>query len=290
MRRPSRFETDDPEHALELTFRTYADPRADGILAGFASVLAEFGVEVIDDSMTPKRVAASAFEGLEHFRGELIPGDTVSLNVQRWSEVSWWGMLKLATVAAFRLAPVGQPEEAVRSPQRPTELELILPRSVWGDAAGLERLGDLVVGLAEAVDGAHAKVVWQPMEFQHLSCFELDRSVSDIGWLNYFGPAYVKAWGGISNLVDLGLYNQRTANGGIVIWTTEAPYVLERSVRNPRRYGWKQDLIERVGEFAFFEGGDYGEYVPDERTQRRFARQVEDDRSIATLLSEPIGI
>lgn len=290
-KRPRGFETDEAEQGLDLVFRTYLDLRVPGALTALGEVLDEMtGVEVVDSAPTPKRTVPSAVEGLATYGPELVPGDTVTVGLQRWSPTAWWGQAKLATVTAFRRCPVGRPEEMVRSPQRPSELELHLPRSVWGDGAGLERLGELLLALADRLDGAWGKVVWTPIDFQHPSYGELDCSVADIGWLNLFGPAYVQHWGGFRNLADLGLYQQRTANGGLLVWTTEDPYVLEPKVRDPRGYAWKQDLIERMGEQAFFPGGDYGEFVPDEREQRAHARQVEDEAAIDALLWEPVEL
>lgn len=77
---------------------------------------------------------------------------------------------------------------------------------------------------------------------------QLDRELPDVSWLNYFGPAWLNR---TDRLLGLGYEERRTSNGGIVLQTTETPFVLERDAHPVLGYPWKRPLMDALGKDTF---------------------------------------
>jgi len=77
---------------------------------------------------------------------------------------------------------------------------------------------------------------------------QVDRELPDVMWLNYFGPSWLKRTDG---MLGLGYDETRTSNGGVVLRTTEAPFIFERDAHPILGYPWKQPLIDALGKDTF---------------------------------------
>ena len=91
--------------------------------------------------------------------------------------------------------------------------------------------------------------------------------ISDIYWLNYFGPGYVDFWGKDKITALENAYNvTHDANGGIVVQTTEEPVFADDTVDNISGYEFKQPMYEILGHNTFMhethQPGKRGENVP----------------------------
>jgi hypothetical protein len=67
----------------------------------------------------------------------------------------------------------------------------------------------------------------------------------DIAWLNYFGPAFLERRG--PALDRLGVRQEATANGGIIVWATHTPFVFDATARAMTDYRWKRPFFEELG-------------------------------------------
>jgi hypothetical protein len=77
---------------------------------------------------------------------------------------------------------------------------------------------------------------------------QVDRELPDVMWLNYFGPSWLNR---TDHLLALGYGETRTSNGGVVLQTTETPFVFERDAHPILGYRWKQPLIDALGKDTF---------------------------------------
>ena len=90
-----------------------------------------------------------------------------------------------------------------------------------------------------------------------------DRELWDVHWLNYWGPGYVEHWDG--RLDQLGIRQERTANGGVIVWATATP--LEGVDGRQFRAALGSDVF-MVGRSR---RGEPGELVPSYEVHKRFA-------------------
>jgi hypothetical protein len=94
---------------------------------------------------------------------------------------------------------------------------------------------------------------------------DLHRELPDVYWWNYFGPAFVKIWGG--RLDGLGVRQESTAAGGRAVWATDTPFVLDPSVKRLDGYAWKKPFYAALGDDTFMREGQKpklaGVAVPD---------------------------
>jgi hypothetical protein len=101
-----------------------------------------------------------------------------------------------------------------------------------------------------------------------------EHAVWDISWLNYFGPAFVDHWGR-ERLAGLGVRQEPTTNGGVVIWATPTPFVYDSTVTSLSGYPWKQRFYEALGWDALlhdrWRDPGAGVAVPDYHAHRQFA-------------------
>lgn len=98
--------------------------------------------------------------------------------------------------------------------------------------------------------------------------------VEDVGWLNYFGPAFVDRWGRPA-IERVGVCRRWLSNGGVVVWATEHLPEYE-PVDRISGYSWKQSFYEHLDPDAFvhegFKLGEPGERVPLFEEHRRWLR------------------
>jgi len=133
----------------------------------------------------------------------------------------------------------------------------------------LEEIADLLRRLAEATGAFYGRAAVGAIYDQHNRIFEragrpptdYERELPDVYWLNYFGPGYVSHFG--DRLATLGVRRETAKTGGLLIWATETPLVLE-TVRSVTDYAWKRPFYDALGPDTFrSETGRRG--VPGER-------------------------
>jgi len=90
---------------------------------------------------------------------------------------------------------------------------------------------------------------------------QLDRELPDVTWLNYFGPSWLRR---TNRMLGLGYGETRTSNGGVVLQTTETPFVFQREAHPILGYPWKQPLIGALGKDTFI-WSDQVQGAPGER-------------------------
>lgn len=122
--------------------------------------------------------------------------------------------------------------------------------------------------MCEAMDAfygfACSESLWQARRAFGTGLFaQVDRELPDVMWLNYFGPSWLKRTG---RLLGLGYDQTRTSNGGVVLQTTETPFVFEPDAHPILGYPWKQPLIGALGKDTFKWSGQVqaapGQLVP----------------------------
>lgn len=99
----------------------------------------------------------------------------------------------------------------------------------WVDAVPdrLDRIAALFTRLCEAIDACYgtATVLPRPRAMP-----PVDVAIGDIGWLNFYGPAFVKRW---PRLADTGLPTRMLANGGVSIRIADTPWDLDDAAKRP---------------------------------------------------------
>lgn len=129
------------------------------------------------------------------------------------------------------------------------------------DAGHLDRVAALFARLADAMDACYGIATLLP---RPRGLPPSDVELGDVGWLNFFGPAFVERW---PRLADPSLAGQRTENGGVIIRIADAPWALDDSVKRP--------VIDAVGPEAFEEGPrpirERGVRVPGYEDHMRFS-------------------
>jgi len=99
-------------------------------------------------------------------------------------------------------------------------------------------------------------------------------SLRDVYWLNFFGPSYVERFG--PRLDGLGVRQERTSNGGLVVWAAETPFLYRDDVASFMDYSWKQPFYEALGRDTFVHVGQApGQHVPTREDHVRSARRLE---------------
>jgi hypothetical protein len=100
----------------------------------------------------------------------------------------------------------------------------------------------------------------------------LDRMVSDVYWVNYFGPAFVDRWGS-TRFEGLGVRQAARPTGAIAIWATETPPVVEPGYRRLGDYVFKRPFYDAFGTRSFTRESldlpEPGEVVPTLHEHRR---------------------
>ena len=124
----------------------------------------------------------------------------------------------------------------------------------WTDGAAdrLDRVAALFARLCEAIDACYGIATVLPRK---RAMPPVDVGLGDVGWLNFFGPAFVERF---PRLADAAAGTTRVANGGLVIRTTATPWELDDAAKRP--------VIDATGQDAFVRawgaGGERGVHVP----------------------------
>jgi hypothetical protein len=128
-------------------------------------------------------------------------------------------------------------------------------RASWFDNPDrLDEIAGLLRRLAEATRAFYGRVALgaiydqHNLRLDHLPPRDDEREIPDVYWLNYFGPGYVEFFS--ARLERIGVRRIRTENGGLLVWATETPFVLERGSR-VADYGFKQPFYKALGRDAF---------------------------------------
>jgi hypothetical protein len=156
------------------------------------------------------------------------------------------------------------------------------------EPANLQAFGRLFARLAGAFDASYGFAADHQMARQQAGEFVRARmakrfapappgpesdlhSVRDVYWLNYFGPAYVEMWG--ERLRGLGVRQEPTTNGGVVIWATDTPFVFEEAFGSFTDYAWKKPFYEALGLETFVNAlkTSWDRRVPDRADHLRHA-------------------
>lgn len=98
----------------------------------------------------------------------------------------------------------------------------------------------------------------------------LEYVLPDVRWLNYFGPAFIERYG--QRIDGLGIRCDRTANGGVLVWATPTPFVLDEGATTFGHYPWKRPFYDALGAAFLHEHvapGSRGEHVPSYADHRR---------------------
>ena len=269
---------------LFLSLRTVADLSEPGRLAAIGRVLDEseqLRPQRLDERDPPRTKVASAEEALRAYEPILRERDGfLTLGFHR--EDPWAS----GDVEVNGEGPIGDPPE-------PHEVSLAVDEERLRLPAHREGLARVLRGWAEATDAYlgdvafHRAYVTQTRRMisgpRLRAGLDLprwgrgraqERELDDVHWLNYFGPSFVEHWGR-DRLEGLGVRQDWTANGGVVIWATETPYVRNTRIRRSTDYAFKQPFFERLGIDTFVHedhhpGAD-GQHVPTFDAHRRHA-------------------
>ena len=96
-----------------------------------------------------------------------------------------------------------------------------------GEPGRLDRVADLFTRLCEAIDACYGAATLLPRK---RALPPTDMGLGDIGWLNFFGPAFLERW---PALRSTGLPTTNVANGGVVIRIAGEPWALDDAARQP---------------------------------------------------------
>jgi hypothetical protein len=126
----------------------------------------------------------------------------------------------------------------------------------FANAERLKEIADLLRRLAEATGAFYGRAALGAIYDQHNLIFEragraptdYERELPDVYWLNYLGPGYVSYFG--DRLEALGVRRESTKTGGLLIWATETPFVLQ-GVDSVADYPWKRPFYDALGRDTF---------------------------------------
>lgn len=111
--------------------------------------------------------------------------------------------------------------------------------------------------MCEAMDAFYGFACSQELWLARRACMptgrgrlfaQVDRELPDVMWLNYFGPSWLRR---TDRMLGLGYDQTRTSNGGVVLQTTETPFVFEPEAHPILGYPWKQPLMDALGKDTF---------------------------------------
>lgn len=93
----------------------------------------------------------------------------------------------------------------------------------------------------------------------------LDRVVSDVYWVNHFGPAFVDRWG-IDRFKAIGQRLSLRPSGAVAVCAADAPLPVDPTVKRLTDYPWKAPFYSALGIGAFThettEAPERGRFVP----------------------------
>jgi hypothetical protein len=142
-----------------------------------------------------------------------------------------------------------------------TKTFLLVPHKVahgvlqsWVDAGPdhPDRIARLFLRLCEAMDASYGVAT---LLTRMRNVPPIDVGIGEIGWLNFFGPAFVERF---PSLLSIGLDTSRVANGGVVIRIADSPWDVDD--------GKRQAVIDAIGPAGFIRswgpGTERGVAVP----------------------------
>lgn len=153
------------------------------------------------------------------------------------------------------------------------------------DREGLEAVVAFALDAFDALDAFHGFITTADMQAQRKGIISdataagrmaaplwddpaytsLDRVVSDVYWVNYFGPAFVDRWG-VSRFEATGRPLARRPSGAVVVWAADAPPAVDPTVQRLTDYVWKTPFYAALGVDAFThetsEAPERGRFVP----------------------------
>lgn len=182
-----------------------------------------------------------------------------------------FGRRQLPRLSGALSAPSYRDDDLKDSPHRLYEFTDDGDEEWLREPVNIETLARLFVRLAGAFQGSYGFVGDARMARQQRGEFSRARqkrqfapappdetsdrhSLRDVYWLNYFGPAYVEFWGQ-PRTAGLGIRQESTTNGGVVVWATETPFVFEDSVGSFMDYSWKKPWYDALGLDTFVNTG-----------------------------------
>lgn len=133
----------------------------------------------------------------------------------------------------------------------------------WLDRAEdrLDRVAGLFAQLCDAMDACYGIATVLP---RARGLPPSDVELGDVGWLNFFGPAFVERW---PRLADPSLAGRRTENGGVIIRIADSPWTIDADA--------KRAVMDVIGHEAFAEGPlpirERGVRVPSYEDHMRFS-------------------
>lgn len=133
----------------------------------------------------------------------------------------------------------------------------------WIDAGDdrLDRVAALFGRLCDALDACYGIGTLLP---RRRGLPPSDVELGDVGWLNFFGPAFVERW---PLLADPPLAGRRADNGGVIIRIADSPWSIDAQAKQP--------VMDAIGHEAFEEGPrpirERGVLVPSYEDHMRFS-------------------
>jgi hypothetical protein len=246
---------------LDIELFSFADLRRPGVLSGIGRAFdadPALRPELIDIREPLRNTVASA----EGYLGN------AAMHVETADFL--FGRRHTPRLSGAISAPSYRDEDLKESPYRLYAFTDDADEEWLGDAANLAALAAMFVRLAGAFDASYGFAADSRMARQQRGEFSRARqkkqfapappdetsdrhSVRDVYWLNYFGPAYVEFWG--DRVPGLGIRQEATSNGGLVIWSTETPFVFVDDIASFMDYPWKQPFYKALGRDSFVNAG-----------------------------------
>lgn len=242
---------------VDLDLYSFADLRRPGILG---EVGRAFDAE---PSLRPELI-----DTREPLRNRIVSAEAYFANSGMHVETAdyLFGRRQTPRLSGALSAPSYRDEDLADAPHRLYAFTDDADEEWLADAANLESLARLFAGLAGAFQASYGFVADGRMSRQQRGEFARARqrrqyapappdetsdrhSIRDVYWLNYFGPAYLELWG--DRIAGLGIRQDSTSNGGVVIWATETPSVFVDEIGSFMDYPWKQPFYDALGRDAF---------------------------------------
>lgn len=283
---------------LRCQWLTYQDPRG-GSLPGFGRVwdrFPRFAPDTIDDRDPPRRRYDSVEAGMLELAGELEPGSRAATTMYRFEpgtkgrdrpiEMSFDVTAALDYHYVERGA--GPDGEDLVYPQWPSEVRgslqpvLLAERAAWND------LYELFKAVAGQLEAYHAVITPRVLTNQFRNRGFEYLVLTDVGWINWFGPSVLDRWGGPDALAGVGVFQERVGDA-LVVWATEAPPKRDDSLTGIANYPWKWPFYNAVGRESWWKADPdkrdltwadqvalLGVHAPTPDEHRRFAAQYEE--------------
>jgi hypothetical protein len=137
---------------------------------------------------------------------------------------------------------------------------------------GYVTTADMEAQRKDLISDATRRGVMAPPRFHDPLYTVLDRMVSDVYWVNYFGPAFVDRLGSTA-LRAPGVRHRTLPSGAIAVWATESPPAVEPAIGRLTDYDFKRSFYDALGSRTFTRESldlpEPGEVVPTLHDHRR---------------------